>query len=382
MQDIAIIGAGQSKFSRYCGMRVPELAYEAFSEAMQGLKLEPEEIDATIVCSSLYDKQRSAEAAVVDYLGLTPSPTFLIENACAASTTGTKIAWSLIKSGLHKTVAVIGVEKMSGQTSREIAEMMGRSYDITWESPFGLTMPAGYALHAQAYMDKYSLTEEQLAKIRVKNSFYGAKNPKATYQKELSQEDIMASEVVASPLKKFDCCANADGASCIIVTAKDIAQRACDIPIWIIGIGSGSGSSMPRRKSFTSISAAQVAAKQAYEMAGIGPQEINVAEVHDCFTIAEVMAYGDLGFAEPGEEVIELINQRQTYIDGKIPVNVDGGLLSKGHPVAATGGSQIRTIVQQLRAELAETQVKNAKIGLIHNVGGIGHYCNVIILRR
>ena len=381
MKEVAIVGAGQSKFSRACGMRVPELAFEAFKEAMEQVKLTTDDIDASIICSSLYDKQRSAEATISDYLDLAPRPTFLVENACCASTSGVKLAWSLIKSGLHKIVAVIGVEKMSGQGSRETAEMMGRSYDITWESSVGFTMPSGYALHARAYMANYGLTDEQLAKVRVKNSFYGAKNPKAAYQKPLSLEDIVQSEQVASPLKKFDCCANADGASCIILTAADIGRGVTETPVWIIGIGSGSDTQIARRTSYTSFRSVVTAAEQAYRMAGVRPGDIQVAEVHDCFTIAELIAYEDLGFCARGEAV-KLIEGKETYVEGKIPVNVDGGLLSKGHPVGATGGSQTRTIVKQLRGEMGETQVKDANIGLVHNVGGVGHYCNVIIFSR
>lgn len=381
MEDVAIVGAGQSKFSRRCGMRISELCSEAFKEAMEGLELSHEQIDASIICSSLYDKQRSPEAVVSDYLGLAPKPTFLVENACAASTTGVKLAWSLIKSGLHKIVAVIGIERMSGQNSREVAEMMGRMYDLTWESAFGLTMPAGYAMHARAYMAEYGATEEQLAKVRVKNSFYGSKNPKATYQKELTLEEVLESRMVASPLKLYDCCANADGSSCVILAAGDIAKKITTIPIWPIGIGSGSDTQTAGRVSFTGLRCAKVAGEKAYQMAGIKPKDIDVAEVHDCFTIAEIMAYEDLGFARPGEGV-KLIEEGQTHVDGKIPVNTDGGLLTKGHPIGATGGSQVRTIVQQLRGEAGEIQVKDAEIGLVHNVGGIGHYCNVIIMRR
>ena len=205
MEVVANVGAGQSNFSRGCGVTVSELCFEAFKEAMEGLEISSSDIDASIICSSVYDKQRSPEAEVAEYLGLIPKPTFSIENACCASSTGLKVAWSFVKAGLHKVVAVIGLEKMSGLTSREVAEMMGRVYDITWESSFGYTMPAGYALYAQAHMTKYGTTEEQLAKVRVKNSYYGAKNPKATYQKALSLEEILESRVIASPLKMFDC---------------------------------------------------------------------------------------------------------------------------------------------------------------------------------
>jgi len=381
MEDIGIVGVGQSNFSRRCSISIKELAFEAFKEAMDGLEIANKDIGASIICSSLYDKQRSAENPIAEYLGLNPRPTFLIENACAASSTGLRVAWSLIKSGLHKIVAVVGIEKMSGQTSREAAEMMGRAYDITWESSFGLTMPAGYAMHARAHMAKYATTEEQLAKVRVKNSYYSVKNPKAAYQKALSLEEILDSMPVSLPLKMLDCCANADGASCIILAEGDIAKEITRIPIWISGLGAASNTGVARRESFTSLVCAKEAANQAYSMAGVDPRDIDVAEVHDCFTIAEIMAYEDLGFAKQGEGP-RLIEERETYLEGKIPVNVDGGLLCKGHPIGATGGSQIRTIVMQLRGEAGEVQVKDAEIGLVHNIGGIGHYANVTILRR
>jgi len=383
MGEVAIVGAGQSVFSRSCGVSIRELCFEAFKEAMEGLDITTEDIDASIVCSAPeYDKQRSPAGLISEYLGLTPKPTFYVETVCSSSTTGLRVAWSLIKAGLHKVVAVIGFQKMSELSSRDAAERMGRGGDIIWESPFGLTMPAGYALYARAHMAKYGTTEEHMAKVRVKNSHYGVANPKANYRKELTLDEILNSEVITSPLKKFDCCANADGSSCIIVARGDVAKGACAIPIWIVGLGAATDTmSMAGRKSLTGLSCAQEAAKQAYKMAGIGPQDIDVAEVHDCFTISEILAYEDLGFAKPGEGV-GLIEEKQTYADGKIPVNVDGGLLSKGHPIGATGGSQIRTIVHQLRGQATEAQVKGAKVGLVHNIGGIGQYGNVTILRR
>jgi acetyl-CoA C-acetyltransferase len=271
---------------------------------------------------------------------------------------------------------------MSELSSREAAERMGRGGDIEWESPFGITMPAGYAMHARAHMAEYGTTEEQLAKIRAKNSSYGALNDKAVYRKVLSVEDVLNSDVVTSPLKRFDCCANADGASCIILASGEMANKITDNPVWVLGLGAASDSTtLSSRKAFTGLNCAREAARQAYEMAGVAPEDIDVAEVHDCFTIAEIMAYENLGFAKPGEGP-RLIDEKQTYLGGKIPVNVDGGLLSKGHPIGATGGSQIRTIVKQLRGEMGETQVEGAKIGLVHNIGGVGIYGNVTILGR
>ncbi len=383
MEDVAIAGAGQSVFTRKCGVSIRELCFEAFKEAMEDLDITSNDIDASIVCSAPeYDKQRSPAGLISEYLELTPKPSFYVETVCSSSSTGLRVAWSLIKAGLHRVVAVIGFQKMSELTSREAAERMGRGGDIIWESPFGITMPAGYAMYARAHMAKYGTTEEHLAKVRVKNSHYGATNPKATYRKELSLDEILGSEMVTSPLKKFDCCANADGSSCIIVARGDVAKGITDIPIWIIGLGAATDTmSMSGRESLTGLRCAQEAGKQAYQMAGIGAQDIDVAEVHDCFTISEILAYEDLGFAKPGEGV-GLIEEKQTYADGKMPVNVDGGLLSKGHPIGATGGSQIRTIVRQLRGQATEAQVKGAEIGLVHNIGGIGQYGNVTILRR
>jgi acetyl-CoA C-acetyltransferase len=383
MEDVAIIGVGQSNFVRRSGVSIRELCFDAYKEAMEGLEITNKDIDASITCSAPeYDKQRTPSGLISEYLGLTPKPAFYVESVCSSSTTGLRIAWSLIKSGLHKTVAVIGFQKMSELSSRDAAERMGRGADIMWESPFGITMPSGYAMFAQAHMAKYGTTEEHLAKVRVKNASYGAKNPKATYRKIVTLEDVLTSAMIATPLKMFDACANADGASCIIVASADIAKNASKIPVWIMGMGAATDTmTMSGRKSVTGLTCAQDAARQAYAMAGIGPQDIDLAEVHDCFTISEILAYEDLGFAKPGEGP-RLIDENQTYADGKIPVNVDGGLLSKGHPIGATGGSQVRTIVRQLRGEAEEAQVKDAEIGLVHNIGGVGQYGNVVILRR
>ncbi|MBI4332033.1 MAG: thiolase domain-containing protein [Chloroflexi bacterium] len=382
-KDVAIVGAGQSAFVRGCAEAVRELCFEAFTEAMEGVKLAARDIEASVVCSAPeYDKQRSPSGVIAEYLNLVPKPTMYVETVCSSSTTGLRVAYSLIKAGLHQVVAVIGFQKMSELSSRDAAERMGRGGDIVWESPFGLTMPAGYAMYARAHMATYGTTEEQMAKIRVKNSSYGAMNTKAVYRKVLTLDEIMKSEPVTTPFKRFDCCANADGASCIILASRDVAAKLTDKPVWLIGLGAATDTTtMSGRKSLTGLSSAQEAAKQAYKMAGAGPEDIDVAEVHDCFTISEILAYEDLGFAKPGEGP-KLIEEKQTYVDGRIPVNVDGGLLSKGHPIGATGGSQLRTIFRQIRGEAGDIQVKDAKIGLVHNIGGVGIYGNVIILAR
>jgi len=319
---------------------------------------------------------------MAEYLGLNPQPTFYVESVCSSSSVGLRVAYSMIKAGLHDAVLVLGFQKMTEISSADSQERMGRGADIMWESPFGTMMPAYYAMFARAHFARYGTTEEDLAHIRVKAATYGMQNDKAVFRKPVTIEQVLASDVISSPLKKFDCCANADGASSLIVAKGEVAREICEKPVWVLGLGAASASlNMSGRDDFTGLACAREAARQAYEMAGVGPRDIDVAEVHDCFTIAELMAYEDLGFAEPGQGG-KLIREKETYIGGRIPVNVDGGLLSKGHPIGATGGSQIRTVVLQLRGEGGETQVKDAKIGLIHNIGGVGIYGNVTILGR
>lgn len=385
MGRVGIIGVGQSAFVRGYPGSIRELAYEGFKEAMEDAKISNKDIDASIVCSAPeYDKQRSPAGVIAEYLGLIPQPTFYLESVCSSSSMGLKVAYSMIQAGLHDIVCVLGFQKMSEITSAESQERMGRGADIQWESPFGTMMPAYYAMYARAYMAEYGTTEEDLALIRIKAATYGQLNEKAVYRKPVTMEQIFDPDrpPVATPLKVFDCCANADGSSCIIVAGEEKAKALCEKPVWIKGLGAASEAvNMAGRDLFTGLSVAIEAGKQAYEMAGVGPEDIDVAEVHDCFTIAEMMAYENLSFAKPGEGR-ELIRAKETYREGKIPINVDGGLLSKGHPIGATGGSQIRTIVHQLRGEAGLMQVDDPEIGLVHNIGGVGLYGNVTILGR
>jgi acetyl-CoA C-acetyltransferase len=388
MGKVAIVGVGQSTFVRSYPGSIRELVFEGFKEAMQDAQMSTTDIDASVICSAPeYDKQRSPAGVFAEYLGLNPQPTFYVETLCSSSSTGLKLAYSLVKSGLHDAVAVIGFQKMSEISSSESQERMGRGADIQWESPFGTMMPAYYAMYANAHMEKYGTTLDDLALIRVKAATYGQLNDRAVYRKPVEFEMFSDPEnrmagPVASPLRVGDCCANADGSSCIIVASEEKAKSFSKKPVWILGVGAASTSvNLAGRDLFTGLTVAEQAAQQAYQMAGVGPKDIDVAEVHDCFTIAEMMAYENLGFAGPGEGK-ELIRTKETYQEGSIPVNVDGGLLSKGHPIGATGGSQIRTIVLQLRDEAGDIQVKDPQIGLVHNIGGVGLYGNVTILGR
>jgi acetyl-CoA C-acetyltransferase len=388
MEKVAIIGVGQSAFVRGYPGSIRELAFEGFKEAMEDAKVSVGDIDASIICSAPeYDKQRSPSGVFAEYLGLIPQPTCYLESLCSSTSMGLRMAYSLVKSGLHDAVAVLGFQKMSEISSAESQERMGRGADIQWESPFGTMMPAYYAMFAKAHMEKYGTTLDDMALVRVKAATYGPINEKALFRKPVTLEmftdpDHFMSGPVASPLRVGDCCANADGSSCLIVASEEKAKALSKKPVWILGLGAASASvNMAGRDLFTGLAVARQASEQAYKMAGLTPKNIDVAEVHDCFTISEILAYEDLGFAKPGEGR-ELVSSKETYKEGSIPVNVDGGLLSKGHPIGATGGSQIRTIVLQLRGDAGEMQVKDPGIGLVHNIGGVGLYGNVTILGR
>ncbi len=388
MGKVGIIGVGQSKFVRAYPGSIRELAFQGFKDAMQDSQIAVQDIDASIICSAPeYDKQRSPSGVFAEYLGLTPQPTFYLESLCSSTSMGLRMAYSLVKSGLHDVVAVVGFQKMSEISSAESQERMGRGADIQWESPFGTMMPAYYAMFARAHMAKYGTSFEDMALVRVKASTYGQINEKAMYRKAVTAEMLADPEhfmsgPVSSPIRVGDCCANADGSSCLIVASEEKAKALSKKPVWILGLGAASASvNMSGRDQFTGLAVAQQASDQAYKMAGITPKDVDVAEVHDCFTVSEILAYDDLGLAKPGEGR-ELIQSKETYKEGSIPVNVDGGLLSKGHPIGATGGSQIRTIVLELRDEAGEMQVKDPEIGLVHNIGGVGLYGVVTILGR
>ncbi len=392
MKKVAAIGVGQSNFVRGYEGSIRELAFEAFREAMQDAGITQKDVDASIFCSAPeYDKQRSPAGVLAEYLGLIPQPTLYVETVCSSSSTGIKVGYSMIQAGLHDVVVVLGFQKMSEITSAESQERMGRGADIQWEAPFGTMMPAYYALYAQAYMAKNGLTHDDLMQVRLKSSTYGVINERAVFRKPVRPADFKHGDPeaklagpVAWPLRVGDCCANADGSSCIILANAAKAKALSKKPVWILGIGAASEAvNMAARPDFTKgLRVGYGAASQAYKMAGITPKHVKVAEVHDCFTIAEIMAYEGLGFAPAGEGK-QLIREKATYKEGRIPVNVDGGLLSKGHPIGATGGSQIRTIVLQLRGEAGAMQVPDGPdIGLVHNIGGVGLYGNVTIFGR
>ena len=383
MERVGIVGIGHTSFGRRPDANVQELACDAFREALADAGLERDAIEATVVGSvPEYHRQRSLAGVISDYLGLAPRPTWLTESACASGSAAIRTAWMAIRAGLHEVVAVIGCQKMTELSTPETLALMGRVGDVQWESSFGATFPGYYALFARRHMHEFGTTRAQLTSVAVKNHHYGAQNPLAMFRKPVTAETAEASEEVASPLRVYDCCANADGAACVILAAEPRARRMRRPPVWLAGMGTASASpSVLRRASLTGIPSAAHAAAEAYAMAGVRADRVRVAEVHDCFSIAEIIAYEDLGFCAPGAGG-RMVESRETWLDGRLPVNVDGGLKAKGHPVGATGVSMTCEIVKQLRGDAGERQVANADVGLTHNVGGIGQYCFVQVLAR
>jgi len=382
----SIVSAGLSKFGKLEGLYAREIFAEAAWEAFERCQnLDPKkDIQALFVghMGESYEHQGHTGSVVSDWTGLLPTPATRIEAACASSGVALRTGILAIRSGLYDVVMVGGVEKMTNRTTPEVTDFLAMASDFPFEQWNGITFPGLFALMATAHMHKYGTTEEQMAMIAVKNHHNGSLNPKAHMQKEITIEQALASKVVAWPLKLFDCSLITDGASCLILTKPEIAKRFTDTPVHIIGSGQASDTiGVYEREELTSLTAVKKAAEQAYKMADIRPEEIQVAEVHDCFTIAEIIAYEDLGFCPKGQGG-RLIEEEITTLDGGLPVNPSGGLKAKGHPVGATGTAQAYEIYLQLTGQAEKRQVKEAEIGLTHNLGGSGSTATVHIYRR
>ena len=382
---VTIISAGLSKFGKHKDLYAREIFAYAAKEAFERCpKLDPKkDIKAMFIghMGESYEHQGHTGAAVADWAGLLNISTTRTEAACASSGVALRSGIFAVLSGLTDIVMVGGVEKMTHRSTNEVTEYLAMASDYPFEQWHGITFPGLYALMARAHMHKYGTTETQMAQVAVKNHFNGNLNPKAHMQKEITIEKVLSSALIASPLKLYDCSLISDGASCIILAKSEIAAKFTDNPVHIIGSGQASDTiGLYQRKSLTSLLSAKLASKTAYEMAGIGPKNIDLAEVHDCFTFAELMAYEDLDFCNVGEGG-KMVENELTKIGGRLPVNTSGGLKAKGHPVGATGTAQAYEIYLQLTGQAEKRQVKNAKIGLTHNVGGSGSTATVHVYR-
>jgi len=379
------VSAGLSKFGRREGLYARELFTEAALEAFHRLEnVDPgKDIKAAYIgqMSEAYEHQSHTAPIMANWAGLLPAAATRVEDACASSGAALRCGIMAIMSGIYDIVMVGGVEKMTNQPTPEVTTILASAADFPFEQWNGMTFPGLFALMATSHMHEYGTTEEQMAKVAVKNHKHGVLNPKAHMQREITLDEVMKSRPVCWPLKLYDCSLITDGASCLILTKPKLAKKLTDNRVQIIGTGQAQDTFLlHERDSFTSVKAAKSAAQEAYKMSDVKPKDINVAEVHDCFTIAEIIAYEDLGFCRPGQGA-KFVESGTTTLGGSLPVNTSGGLKSKGHPVGATGTAQIYELYLQLTGQAERRQVPDAKIGLAHNLGGSGATAVVHILR-
>jgi acetyl-CoA C-acetyltransferase len=414
-RKIALVGAGMSKFGRNFPLkRNPDMWIDAWLNAVESVDngIEPKDVDACYVgnySSDLFNHQGHLGPQMANLVGLTPKPAPRFEGACASSGIALRQAIIAIASGIHDVIAVSGVECMNELPTALVTDTLATASDSVFEYPAGATFPGLYATVATAHFHKYGTTAEDLMRVGIKNHENGAENPyaqmqesikdmmaskKARYQKEgrdvpdwKDEFDFLKSSsnpMIAYPLRLFDCSLVTDGSACLFLAAGDVAKKFTDSPIWITGTGQGSAAlSLHDRESLTSFIATKEASRQAYEMSGLKPKNIQIAEVHDCFTIAELLAMEDLGFYEKGKAA-EAVRNGESKRDGVLPINTSGGLKSKGHPVGATGAAQAVEIFKQMRGKAERNrQVKfDVERALTHNLGGSGGTCVVTIYEK
>lgn len=413
-RGVALVGAGMSKFGAFPDKSSRDLFVDAFTAMAKSVDkgVDPKDIDALYIgnfSSDLFEGQGHIAPIVADWVGLVPKPATRVEDACASGGVAIREGIIAIASGIYDVVLVGGTEKMTNLPTERVTDTLAAASDTIYEGACGFTFPALYAAMATAYMAKHGASVEHLMKVGIKNHNNGALNPKAQFNRSIRNlmdsriekakqkgdpipnwrdeldflKDPKVNPIVAWPMRLFDCSPITDGAACVLLVAEDLAKDFSDTPIYITGTGQGSDHALHEREDMTSIQAAKIAARDAYEMAGVGPDDIQIAEVHDCFTIAELVAIEDLGFFKAGEGY-KATEQGLTARDGARPINTSGGLKSKGHPVGASGVGQVVEIWTQMRGEAGPRQVPGKEIrrALTHNVGATGGSCVVHIFER
>ncbi|HZW55233.1 MAG TPA: thiolase domain-containing protein [Nitrososphaerales archaeon] len=383
MRRVYVLGAGITKYGK-SPFSARELALEASRKAILSAQLSPSEIQAGFVANafSLSEKQGHLGPIVMSGLGIPDAPASTIESACASGASAVREAWINIGAGIYDCMLVVGVEKVSQLDTITATTYFSFGSDYIFEGACGASFPGLYGALARAHMTKYGTTELQLANVAVKNHENALLNPNAHLHKKISVEDVLHSPVVASPLKLFDSCPFSDGAAAAVLCSEDYLRlkgRTLSEKILIRGSGRAGGTgALHQRKDLTTLGAAVLAGREAFNRAGLSYKDIDFAEVHDCFTIAELVAEEDLGFFPRGDAA-KMTEQGVTKIGGDLPINPSGGLKAKGHPVGATGVGQVVEIFEQLNGIAGERQVKDSRIGLTHNVGATGGSCGVHI---
>ena len=374
-----------TRFGELWDKRYRDLITEAGADAIKDAGVEGEDIQGLYIGSmspGLFAGQEHIGALVADYSGLSGIPATRVEAACASGGLALREAYLTIKSGAMDIVVAGGVEKMTDvTTSSAMIALMGAG-DQEWEAFKGVTFPSLYALMARRHMAEYGTTIEQISQVAVKSHNNASLNPYAQFPFKVTLEQVMNSPLIADPLRLLHCSPITDGAAAAVLASEEVAKRLVDDPIWIIGSSMATDTiALHDRKSLSRIDSTIIASKKAYKDAKIKPEDIDFAEVHDCFSIAEILAIEGLGFCKPGEGG-KITEEGETEIDGRIPINPSGGLKGKGHPVGATGIAQAVEAVLQLRGKAGRRQVKDAEIGLIHNLGGSGATTVINILKR
>ena len=412
-RDVAVVGAGMSKFGMFKNKDSKYLFAEAFNEMLTSVDkgMDPNDIDALYLgnfSNDFFIHQGHWGPIISDVIGLIPKPATRTEGACASSALSFREGVFAIASGFYDIVLVGGVEEMSKRTTEEVAEGLALA-TVPYEGVAGFTFPGVFGAIATAYFAKYGATREHLMNVTIKSHNNAPLNPKAQFpvtirdimnaKKERAIKkggtlpewedekaflrDPLANPVVAWPMNLYDCCPISDGASCMLLVGEEIARNFTDDPIYVAGIGQGSGKGLHACDSLTSFEATRYAAKEAYGMSGLKPEDIQFSEVHDCFSMAEIVHLEDLGFFKPGEGY-KAVEEGLTRLDGPKPINTSGGLKCKGHPVGATGISQLYEVWTQLRGKAGKRGVpkKDLRIGAAHNLGGTGGTCTFTILER
>jgi acetyl-CoA C-acetyltransferase len=383
MRPVAVIGIGKTPFGAFPDRDLRSLAVEASQKALQNAKVSPRQVEAFHLgnfAGPSFVGQSHLAPYVGGEIGVTGVPCTRFEAACASSGSAFFHAFSAVAAGLYDIVLVTGVEKMTSQETPRVAEILAMAGDCGGEGRAGATFPALFAMIANRHMHDYGTTRDHLGAVAVKNHANGAKNPDAHMRKVITIEQALAGKPISEPLTVYDCSLVSDGAAAVVLAPLERAFEFTNSPAEVLGIAQTSDYvPLDRKADITTFRAVQTAAEKAYRMAGLGPNDIEFAEVHDCFTIAEIIAIEDLGFVKKGEGGFYSI-MGHTCIDGEKPVNTSGGLKAKGHPVGATGVAQICDVVLQLRGQAGPRQVRRHKIGLAQNLGGSGATAVVTIL--
>lgn len=387
MRDVAIVGIGCTKFGEMWHKSFRDLFIEAGVMALDDAEISGVQVEALYggnMSSGIFVEQEHVGALISDYSGLSTNniPSTRVEAACASGGLALRSGIIAVASGYHDIVVSAGIEKMTDVGAEKAIDALASAADREWEAAVGATFPGLYAMMARAHMHEFGTTREQLAQVAVKNHYHGSMNPRAQFRNSITIDTVISSPLVADPLRLYDCSPITDGAAAAVLVPADRAREFTDTPVYVKAATQASDTiSLHDRRSITGIDATVVAADRAFKIAGLQRADIDVAEVHDCFTIAEIMAVEDLGFFEKGTGGPATLDG-ETALGGKIPINTSGGLKACGHPVGATGIKQAVEIVEQLRGEAQKRQVHGAEIGLTHNVGGSGGTVVVHILSR